>query len=275
MFQPTLFPQTRPWQIELLRALARHQALTTPQIAALLDLAPSQLSDDLEGLEYASLISRLPGDPNDASIRVVVLGRRGPAALRAALGVVPNGPRTRRPSVWTLRHDVARNDVGVALELLHRRRDLHLLRWETSPSRIGGAVRVRTRDGADRIPLVADALAVVAVRGRVHGLLVETDRATVSTHRMARKYRGYLAWWREQGPRTRFGLRSIRVLTLVPSEARLRVLRAAATVAAADGGERLLWFALQGVADPEHPERLLAAVWHTAAPDDPPRALFE
>jgi hypothetical protein len=124
----------------------------------------------------------------------------------------------------------------------------------------------------ERVPLVADGLAVIEVATEVRGLLLEQDQGTVPVERMAMKYRGYVSWWESGGPARRFGLKNFRVVTVAPSSARLERLREAAQKAT--GGSRFLWFALQADVTATHPERLLEPIWSAAVPDSPPLPLF-
>lgn len=121
---------------------------------------------------------------------------------------------------------------------------------------------------------VADALAVVEVGGKRSALLVEVDMGTVSILRMRTKFAGYLAWWKQDGPERRFGLRSLRVFTVAPNENRLARLREAAREATDGKASGLFWFGAHDAVAVDEPERLLAPRWFDARDGAPSTRLF-
>jgi hypothetical protein len=165
-----------------------------------------------------------------------------------------------------LDHEIVKNDLAVVLQLLDARGVLQLLRWETARDALGDAVHVTRGRRAERIALVADALAVIATPAGPTALLVEIDMGTVPVARMRTKYEGYAAWWRRGGPERRFGLRSLRVLTIAKHEVRMERLREAASEASGSDGHGLLWFAASSALDVAAPEYLLENRFLTAAP---------
>ncbi|MBI5511437.1 MAG: replication-relaxation family protein [Deltaproteobacteria bacterium] len=186
-------------------------------------------------------------------------------------------PRTTRTlrSAFSLAHELLVNEFGLALEALDARGDLRLLSWQTAREKIGDVVHLAEKGHAVRVPLVADALAIVEHHGRRMGLLLETDMGTVSTKTMRLKYAGYHAWWADGGPVRRFGLAATRVITVAPRPQRLMRLRDLAIGAVDKRGSGLLWFLPHDAVDVAAPERLLDATAFVAkAGEDHPRALF-
>jgi hypothetical protein len=98
----------------------------------------------------------------------------------------------------------------------------------------------------ERIVLQPDMLIVTRGPRGNEALLIEVDRSTAAPKRMGTRYRGHVAWHAEDGPLREFGTRSLRVLTLVPTFARLERLHAAALEAT---GERRTGFLLFGLLD--------------------------
>lgn len=265
MLQDTLLAPRPPWLPAALVALARHEVLCSRQLAALVGEPECAVEASFESLlrEGLLVVHQPLMRANEREIgSVYALTRRGYRAVGESR-VHP----VRRSSL-TVAHDVLRNDLGVVLELLDRRGLLRLLEWQTARSHLADAVWLLERNHAVRVPLVADALAVVDAGDGPSTLLVETDRGTVTEKRMALRYRGYQSWWQDGGPLRRFGSKRLRVLTLVPDEPRLDRLRIEALRATGGRGSGLFWFAVQAVADVRQPQSLLEVMWRTAQPDD-------
>ncbi|MBL8679849.1 MAG: replication-relaxation family protein [Myxococcales bacterium] len=271
MLQDTLLAPRPPWLPAALMALVRHEVLSLRQLAALVAEAEHALVSTLDALVREELLAVYHPitHANEAAIGpVFALTRRGYRA------VGESRVHPVRRSTLMIAHDVLRNDVGVVLELLDRQGLLRLLDWQTAKSRLADATWIVERSRAVRVPLVADALAVVDASDGPDTFLIETDRGTVSAKRMALRYRGYQSWWRDGGPARRFGSKRLRVLTLVPDEARLNELRMAALHATEGRGSRLYWFAQQSVVSAVDPKALLSATWRTAQPDDSVSAIL-
>lgn len=264
MFQDNLLAPSPPWILEALHAVHRHQALRADQVASLAGADPSTIDADLQSLRDQGLLSavRVPrGQGGDALDDAYLLSGMGLLALQRA-GLAPPGRLPRRPrGLFTLAHDLERNQLGVVLERLDAEGALTLERWTTARTALGFAAHLPEKGTLVRIPLVADAFAVVRHRGRVDGLLVEVDMGSVSLARMKAKYAGYVRWWQGGGPLQRFGLRSLRVLTLVPTPARLRQLLDCAAEATAGQGAGLLWFGTLDLLSLDAPEAFLGPVW--------------
>ncbi len=275
--QNSLFHPRPAWLPDAAKAIAKHECLTAKQLAALLCADPVEVGRALDALVREGLLeSHCPhhGFEEGAPSVAFTLTRLGARELARVIEQDLRGGVRLRRSPLTLAHDLERNDLGIVLELLDRQGSLRLLRWETTRSRLAEVAHLRVRGEQLRIPLVADGLAVLSVGGRRTALLVEIDRGTVSTTRMEEKFRGYHAWWREGGPARRFGVESLRVLTIVPHVRRLRQLHTAALDATLGRGSGLFWFAVAGVVDLDTPEKILGAVWTVAREDPRPEFLF-
>lgn len=277
MFQDSLLHPRPPWLVQAFLALARHEFLTALQLAARFALRHPEVVEAIEALVTEGLLQRLVPPPNlrgDVAASAYSLTRAGAELLTHAVERIVRLPPRRR-TLLTLTHDLGRNSFALALERLDERGRLRLLGFETRRTRLADVVHVAERGRPLRIPLVADGLAVVEVGGEVTGLLLEQDRGTVSIERMRRKFLGYDAWWREGGPERRFGLRSLRVVTVAPTQARLQRLREAALAATGNRGSKLFWFALDEDVSVEAPERLLGPAWWVCGHDGERRPLFD
>lgn len=265
MTQAPLLAPEPPWLPELLGALAEHELLAAHQLAALIGR---------EATEVAPVLDRLARDRQVRVLRAATgstayaLAVRGARLLAELTGDEPTSVG-RSKSAAMLDHELVKNDLAVVLQLLDAKGAIELLRWETARDALADAVHLMRGSRGERVALVADALAVIATPTGPTALLVEIDMGTVSASRMAKKYEGYAGWWRGGGPERRFGIRSLRVVTIAKHEARSARLRAAAVDAAGTDAHRLFWFATADVLDPEAPERLLTHRFATAHPDAP------
>lgn len=268
MFQNSLLHPRPEWVPTALELIARHELLAGTQIAGRLALDEHAVERTLAALADDGLLRalHLPEHPGAQPRFVYALARAGSEALHAAGRPLARTPSVRRTTIH-LAHEAEKADLGLTLERLAESGTLRLLRYETRAAALADATLVLARGYLRRVPLVADALAVVETHGRVAALLVEHDRGTVPTRRMRTKYAGYLNWWKCGGPEKRFGLRSMRVLTVCPTPARLRALRAAAISVAGTGGSRFLWFVLAEHVAPVVPEALFEPHAELAVPD--------
>lgn len=258
MYQDSLLHPRPAWVPNALAALARHELLAAHQLAAHLAVAEVDLSDGLDTLAAEGLLRRLipSARPGEDPRPIYALTRSGAALLAAQTGQEPVSVPTLRRTLHHLRHESERADLGLLLERVHEAGTIRLLRFETRAAVIGDATLVLVRGLLRRVPLVADALAVVEVEGRVSALLVELDRGTVSLKRMRLKLAGYHNWWKCGGPERRFGLTALRVLILCPNAARMRALHTAAIEGADARGSRFVWLALAEHYVPARPEAL-------------------
>jgi hypothetical protein len=199
----------------------------------------------------------------------LALAAAGAKALAAVTGQTIEGISTVRLRRFTQKraHDVATGDFALAALALERDRLLETVGVEVDDRKLATSAFVARRGRVpERVALQADALVVGRVGSRPAALLVEIDRATSSPAKMSDRYAGYLAWKCVKGPERDFSLRALRVLTVVPSETRLRRLHDAALES--NGGRRsgFLLFALASDIHAREPRRLLGPV---AKPLDP------
>lgn len=264
MLQANLLPPEPPWLPELLATLSEHEYLAVHQLAALLRQPTESIQAVLDRLTHDRQIRALTGATGSTAY---ALALRGARLLSELTGdeVVPIG---RARSAVMLDHELTKNDLSVVLQLLDARGAIKLLRWETARDALADAVHLMRHTQGERVALVADALAVIATPTGPTALLVEIDMGTVSLSRMRTKYEGYAAWWRSNGPERRFGIKSLRVLTLAKHETRMARLRATAAEAVGSDAHGFLWFATTDALDVDAPEKLLTSRCQTAATDD-------
>lgn len=270
MTQAPLLAPEPPWLAQLLATLAEHEILASPQLAAVLGQPTETLAPVLARLVRDRHVRVITGATGSTAYAITIRG----AKLLAELTGDEPVPVGRARSATMLDHELVKNDLAVVLQLLDSAGTIDLLRWETARDAIGDAVLLVRGTRTERVALVADGLAVIGTPAGPTALLVEVDMGTVPLARMEKKYEGYAAWWRSNGPERRFGLRSLRVVTIAKHEARMARLRAVAAKAAGTGAHGLFWFATADVLDPETPEALLAPRFVSAAPEGRSSALF-
>lgn len=212
------------------------------------------------GLLARLLLQRRLTDPS--AIEVLTLTRTGARELAAALEADPasvpwSTKTTARRSTMFLDHTLARNRLAL---MLARALGPKLLSWEHDADRLADSVASAGANITGRVALVADGLAVVHGPRGAEGLLVEIDRGTERAAYMARKYAGYLTWWREGGPRRRFDLKALRLVTVTPDEKRAARLREAAIGVTGRQAAGLFWFADEAAL---MRDGILAPVWST------------
>lgn len=110
------------------------------------------------------------------------------------------------------------------------------------------------------VTLRPDALVVVRDGDHRSALLVEVDRGTISPKSMQRRYAAYLEWQRAGGAGRDFGTKALRVLTLAPTESRLKALHDAALASRSGRPCGFFLFALQDDVTPVLPERLIQPI---------------
>ncbi len=243
-------PELRALAEDVLTTVARVRFVTVGSLMAY--GGPDGLSLDLldvwckAGLLHRDLVHPDPLRPDQ--IQYVALTSAGSRALQAATGrhVESITPARLKRSSQKRMHDVLVGETALAVIALAKDGKIDLVGVETDDRKIATVVQVvGTGREPERIVLQPDAL--VVTRGPLgnEALLVEVDRGTTAPKRMQTRYRGYLAWQREAGPQRDFGIKALRVVTFVPTEARLEKLHSVALEA--NGGRRsgLLLFGLQ------------------------------
>ena len=273
---PSTFPKT---DLARLAALPEDQA-TLALLAALRFVAAGDLTllgisrpktDSLvsDGLVFALQLQRRLTD--EQQVEVLALRRSGAKTLASLLSVDPasvpySTQSTCKRSAMFLDHSLAISRFALLLAVALSNRMGHqcptpttLLSFEQDADRLSDVVHDLTVDGEyRRQPLVADALAVVQGTRGPSGLLVEIDRGTESPSYLGRKYAGYFEWWRQGGPKRRFDVAALRLLTIASNEKRTATLRDTCRKATSGRAGGLFWFASEGDLV-EH--GLLAPVW--------------
>lgn len=258
-------PDLRPLAKEVFTAIARARFASVRSLLAF--AGPIGLTvEHIEAWVRAGLLHRSVAttDPiSGAEVAYVALtsmGARELARTTTARVDSVSAARLKRSSQKRA-HDVGVGDFALTALCLARDHGLELLGIETDDKKFATSI-VLAGPGQPprRVALQAD-LYLAYERGLgPAGLLVEIDRGTISVEKMQEKYRGYLAWWRSGGPERDFGLKALRVLTVVPDLRRLEKLHDAAREANDGRRSGFLIFLLDEDVTPKDPARLLQPV---------------
>ncbi len=233
-----------------LRVLAQCRFVTRGSFLAALGpagLLPQQIDDWVNaGLLFEGRVKLDPLAAED--VAYLALTRAGARALAAATGLrveARTPAMLLRPS-QKRGHDVCVGELALAVLTLAREGDIELVGVECDDKKLAFAVTLAEPGQApEQLTLRPDAYIVARSAMGSVGFLVEVDRGTISPKTMARRYRAYLAWMRDHGPARDFGVKALRVLTVVPTEARLTALHDAAFGANHGKPSGFLLFALQ------------------------------
>jgi len=244
-------PGDRPVAEYAFRVLAQCRFVTRGSfLAALgpLGLLPEQIDDWVRaGLLFEGPVRVDPLSTGD-SAPYLALTSAGARALAAATGrrVEASTPATLRKPNQKRGHDVWVGEIALSALTLGREGQIDLVGVECDDHRISFSVTfAHPGEAPEQLTLRPDAYVLVRSSMGPVGFLVEVDRGTVSVKTMARRYAGYLAWQRGGGPVRDFSVKALRVLTVVPSEARLQALHDAALEASHGKPSGFLLFALQ------------------------------
>jgi len=244
-------PDDRPLAEHALRTLAQVRFVTKASFLAALGpagLAPAQIEDWVRaGLVFEGFV-RLDPLAADGEAAYVALTRAGAKALATTAGLrveAATPAMLRRPN-QKRGHDVCLGELAFAVLSLGQDGDVDLVGVECNDRRLTfGTLLAEPGEPPEQLTLRPDGYVVVRSPLGPTALLVEVDRGTVSPKTMARRYAGYLAWQRDQGPSRDFGVKALRVLTVVPSSPRLERLHEAALAANRGKASGFLLFALQ------------------------------
>lgn len=154
--------------------------------------------------------------------------------------------KTHQVTSQFMEHSLAVSDARIALELACREFTCQIRGWldEHDLKKVHTGHRELVHvEGArginQRVALIPDGFFVLQVGNKRAHFFLEVDRATISNTRWMQRIRAYNAYYRSGRYKTRYGTRSLRVLTATTSEERLANLTKATERA---GGGMMYWF---------------------------------
>lgn len=243
-------PDERSVATYALSTLARCRYVTKGSFMAAmgpLSLRPDMIDDWIKAgmvFEGKVRLDHLKGDEQS----YVSLTKCGARALAAATGIHVEGrslPQLKRPC-QKRSHDVCTGELALSVMTLAKDGLIDLVGVETDDKKLAFSTVVAEPDAApEHVSLRPDAMIAVKSAYGTMAYLIETDRGTVQTKTMMRRYRAYLAWAKDGGPFRDFSIKALRVLTVASSEPRMKALMEAALEANHGRPSGFLLFALQ------------------------------
>lgn len=194
-----------------------------------------------------------------------LLDKRGAELLRSEYGYddITWTPKSNEVGQPFLEHTIAINDVRIAITLACQTSSAYSLsewRGEAEMKASFDRVTIPTPTGKmENVSLIPDSFFVVQTPKGKAPFFLEVDRGTETTGRFQSKIHAYQAYVQSGGYEKRYGYKSLRVLTTVPSLKRLAGLQEVTEMA---GGKERYWFALQAEMLPHHV--LATPIWHIA-----------
>lgn len=267
----------RERDIDVIEAVYRFRVLSQAQIAALFFGSAATAQFRLEKLYDHQFLERrfLPVSLGEGrSPTLYILDRRGVETLRSERGydAIKWFGTSKRLTADFLSHSIAVNDVMVQVTLACRKHGFELVQWQGENEVKADYDRVTVQSGTgrrERMPVVPDSFFTILAHERRYPFFLELDRGTMTLARFKNKVRAYLAYYKSGAYEKRYGLRSIRLLTVVSTKSQDGGARRLANLKAATEAltkERWFWFA--PLAELTAATILTARVWYQATENE-------
>ena len=179
-----------------------------------------------------------------------ILDERGAEVLRSEFGMDVRSPKKdKRLGVKFLEHTIDINTVRVAITVACREHGYEIANWHDDMTLSADYDRVSiptSRGGSRTVPVTPDSYFSVRVPRGVTHFFLELDRGTMELRRFRRKIVTYLHYYASGGYERRYRTRSLRVLTVTTTQARLTNLKK--TTREAGGHEPFYFTTLDQVA---------------------------
>jgi hypothetical protein len=199
---------------------------------------------------------------------VYTIDKLGAELLRAEMGypLEDTQPIPGQTGQQFLAHTLAVNDVRVVVMLACRRAGYDLLTWKSESELKAEYDRVQITSKTGRrmtVSLIPDSyFSIDTPLGKAHFFL-ELDRGQMGLERFKTKIEAYRSYVQQGGYTKRYGAKTVRVLSVTLSEARLLGLKRATEIV---GGKERFWF---GVLSDLTPETLFQQpVWNIAGREE-------
>lgn len=246
--------QLRERDVDIIEAVHKYRVLRQEQIQALFFGSRATAQTRLEKLYDHAYLDRkfLPVyEGQGRSPTLYVLDRRGAETLRVQRGydAITWHSSSKNLATDFLQHTTAINEVMIAVTLACRAHGFILEEWQTESHLKADYDRVRIRSGRgqETAPVIPDSYFTIIANQRRYPFALELDRGTMELKRFKTKVKAYMAYHQSGSYERRFGTSSLRVLTVVSTEApsggeqRRDNLK---ETSAAAGGAHWFWFAV-------------------------------
>lgn len=255
-----------------MQAVYDYRVLTTQQLQQLFFPSLHQAYARLSLLYHHGFLDRLflgvYADKMNSPI-LYVLDKRGAEALQAEQGSeVQWGKRNKDISAQFLEHTIAINTVRIAVaRACSTDTPYTLMEWrgENDLKADYDRVTIRKENGRlQSVSVIPDSyFALDTPRGKA-AFFLELDRGTMTTKRFKTKILAYQVYYESGAYQRRFQTKSLRILTVTTSQARLENLKRVTEEA---GGKLRYWFSTLNQMQPEL--CLSAPIWELATQTRP------
>lgn len=239
-----------PRDIEILKAVYEYRVISHAQLTQLVfgNNHPSVATKRLYTLYHNGYLERLflPVRGGVAvSPTLYLLGEKGARELAVHSEYLNFSWSKDQLKVGTLflSHTLAISEFRLRVTLACRAAGIPLLEWrsERDLKKSYDKVTFTTAVGVSRtIPILPDGYFVLQTPEGNRNFILELDRGTMEGKRFKAKVEGYTAYFESGGYTTRFGTKSLRVLTVTESQRRMRNLK---KIVERAGGKSRFWFA--------------------------------
>ena len=262
--QPLFVPSAhRDVALATLEALARVRIATVAGLVAYArpDGFDAELLGVWQQLGFLLMATAITDPVRGTSTNVVAVSPAGARAVTEATGHTVHGvsPARLKRSSRKLAHDAGVGDTLLAILALARTGSPLVRGIEADDRSLATSAALGLAGRAVRVPLQPDAYVLVGDAAGSRGLLIEYDRGTTAAAKLRTKFAAYAAWREAKGPERTFAIRALRVLTIVPDDARLARLHDVALEAVGRRSGFFL-FATAASITPADPERLRGPV---------------
>jgi DNA-binding HxlR family transcriptional regulator len=251
---------------QVIHTVYKHRFLRRDQIQTLLFPSQNTANRRLQHLfQHGFLKRHLPpvrlGEGRQQAI--YALDERGADLIAAENGLAREEVRWRkkdnRASFLFLDHTLHINDFRIAITLAVKKRGHQAQRWldERDVKAMGERVPVPGKQKR-YLPVTPDAFFEVDFGDRKAGFFLEMDMGTMANKRFKNKVRAYIIYKTKGYYEKKFGITSLRVLTVTTSQRRLRNLKRATESAK---GQSLFWFT---TFEALSSEQITQSVWEIA-----------
>jgi DNA-binding HxlR family transcriptional regulator len=261
---------------QVIRAVYEYGLLRRSQIQALFFSGQNTANRRLQNLfQHGFLKRHLPpvqlGEGRSQAI--YSLDERGADLIAIEQGVDRAAVRWKRKdnqaNFLFLNHTLSINDFRIAITLAAKQLGHRIMRWldEREIKALGERVPVAEKRRG-YLPVAPDAFFEYDFGDRQAGFFAEVDMGTMSNKRFKDKVRAYILYKTEGYYEEKFGISSLRVLTVAPSYRRLKNLKRTTEQAQ---GRSLFWFTTFAALSAEE---ILQPRWYVAGQEGTSK-LFE
>lgn len=253
--------------LQIVQTVYAYRVLTTQQLQALFFPSAHQAYARLSLLyQHGYLDRKFQGAYLDKMNRSVlyVLDKRGAELLRAERGLdVEWSSHTKQVGLPFLEHTLAINTVRVAIvQACQQNPDFAVLEWRSEGDLKADYdyVSIRSEMGKTMsVSVIPDSYFVLQTPRGIAHFFLEQDMGSMTTKRFKQKILAYQAYYANGLYEKRYQTKSLRVLTITSSQARVDSLLRSTEEA---GGKQRFWFTTLAQATPDH--ILTAPIWQVA-----------